>query len=101
MLGDKTDNFYFKIGNPWESGHFRQSSNDENFFRIKIDYWQGFKEGRILPKMIEEVRRKPFFDVLYECNFPSLAIDESGWIPLLSREEVDRAIIEQWMPFGE
>jgi len=100
MLGDKTDNFYFKIGNPWESGHFRQSRNDPNFFKIKIDYWQGFKEGRILPSMVDEARRKPFFGVLYECIEPQGVSDESGWIPLLSRKEIDRALVDTYAPFG-
>src|SRR3990167_2513517 len=101
MLGDKIDNFYFKIGNPWESGHFRQSSNDPNFFQLKIDYWQGFRENRIAPAMVEEARKRPFFGVLYECNFPKESIDQGGWVPLLSREEVNNALTESWTPFGE
>lgn len=101
MLGDQTDNYYLKIGNPWESGHFRRSSNDPNFFRLRIDYWQGFKEGRITPEMVEEARQRPFFDILYECKFPQGAADDAGWVPLLTREEIDRAIVDQWVPFGE
>ena len=101
MLGDKIENFYFKIGNPWESGHFRSSANDQSFFKIKIDYWQGFREGRITPSMVEEARRRPFFDVLYECTFPKINVDEGGWTQLLTREEVDRALTDSWNPFGE
>lgn len=101
MLGDKVENFYFKIGNPWDSGHFRSSANDANFFKIKIDYWQGFREGRITPAMIEEARRRPFFDVLYECKFPTLNVDEGGWTQLLNREEIDLALTYSWNPFGK
>lgn len=100
MLGDQPDNYLFKVGNTWDSNHFRNSSIDPNFLKIHIDYYQGIKEGRVNPAMIEEARKKPFFDVLYECKFPKLQVDEGGWVPLLSREDVDRALTEQWIPFG-
>lgn len=100
MLGDQPDNYLFKVGNTWDSNHFRNSSIDPNFFKIHIDYYQGIKEGRITPQMVEEARKKPFFGVLYECKFPKLQVSEGGWVPLLSREDVDRALTEQWTPFG-
>ena len=102
MLGDQTDNFYFKIGNPWDSGHFRSSASDPNYFKVNIDYYQGIKENRIKPEMVEEARKKPFFGVLYECKFPPLsAQNEEGWIPLLTKDEVERAFIYQWASYGE
>lgn len=100
MLGDKIDNFYFKISNSWESGHFNQSRADVNFFKLIINYWQGFKENRITPQMVEEARKKPFFDVLYECKTPRIVVDEDGWVQLLSREQVDAALTDNWNPFG-
>lgn len=100
MLGDQTENFYFKIGNPWESGHFRSSAADDSFLKIRIDYWQGVKEGRITPQMVDEARKRPFFDVLYECKFPKLSSDDAGWVPLLSREDIGRALVDSWVPFG-
>lgn len=100
MLGDNPDNYLFKVGNTWDSGHFRSSSEDPNFFRLSIDYWQGVREGRITPAMVDEARKKPFFGVLYECKFPQLAVDEQGWVPLLSREQIDAALTDQWSPFG-
>ena len=100
MLGDQTENFYCKIGNPWESGHFRQSANDPNFFRVSIDYYQGIKEGRIVSSLVEEARKKPYFDVLYECKFPKGGTTGDGWIPLLDREDIDRALVDTWTPFG-
>ena len=32
MLGDQKDNFYVKIGNPWDTLHFRKSFEDPNYF---------------------------------------------------------------------
>ena len=101
MLGDQIENFYFKIGNPWDSGHFRQTAEDVSYFKVKIDYWQGVREGRVTPVMIDEARKKPYFDVLYECKFPLQGKqDEEGWIPLLARDEVERAFVYQWNGFG-
>ena len=101
MLGDSVSNYYIKIGNPWDSGHFDKSREDPNFFKIKIDYYQGIRENRITPEMVEEARKKPFFGVLYECKRPPLGQqDEEGWIPLLTKDEVERAFVSQWQGFG-
>lgn len=101
MLGDSTENFLCKIGNSWASGHFDASRDDLNYFKIKIDYYQGIKEGRITPELVEEARRKPFFGELYECKRPPLAQqDAEGWIPLLTKDEIERAFVSDWQGFG-
>jgi hypothetical protein len=101
MLGDQPDNFICKVGNPWESEHFRSSFQDDNYHKIVIDYQQGVREGRFTSAYIDEMRKQPFFDVLYECKFPPLGIiDEKGWVPLLTKDEIDRAMIEDGEGFG-
>ena len=78
MLGDQTDNFLLKIGNPWDSGHFRASFEDPRYYKLTIDYLR-IEEGRFTFEQAEEMRKKPFFDVLYECKFPPRdAMDEKG-----------------------
>lgn len=97
MLGDQTENFLVKVGNPWESDHFRASREDPAYHKIRIDYLQGIKEGRLTPEYAEEMRKQPFFDVLYEINFPKEGIaDEENWVPLWTRDQVKNALV----PFG-
>jgi hypothetical protein len=101
MLGDQKDNFYVKIGNPWDTLHFRKSFEDPNYFKYIVDYKQGLMEGRISPELIEEARKKPFFDVLYECKFPPEGKpDDEGWMPLLTRDDIDRALVDTGIGFG-
>lgn len=101
MLGDSTENFYFKIGNPWESGHFRKSHEDKNYYHIIIDWKRAVKEGRLALEQVEEARSRPFFDVLFECKFPPRdKMDDRGWMPLLTQDDIDRAIVEEYHPFG-
>ena len=95
MLGDQTDNFLVKIGNPWESDHFTGSYEDPAYKKIRVDYVQGIKEGRLLPAYVDEMRKQPFFDVLYECNRPKQGMsDDKGWISLLTRDEIERALVQ-------
>jgi len=101
MLGDQVDNFLCKVGNPWDEEHFRKSFEDPTYRKIIIDYKQGVTEGRYTPEYIEEMRKQPYFDVLYECKFPkSGTIDEKGWVQLLSRDEIEKAMIENGQGFG-
>jgi hypothetical protein len=101
MLGDNPNNFLCKVGNPWESDHFRKSFEDPTYHKLIIDYKQGIREGRLTPAYVDEVRTHPFFDVLYECNFPKSDImDEKGWVPLFTKDELDRAMIENANGFG-
>jgi hypothetical protein len=101
MLGDQTENFLCKVGNPWESEHFRKSFADPQYKKILINYTQAVREGRLKPAYIDEMKKQPFFDVLYECNFPKSDImDEKGWVPLFTKDELDRAMIENATGFG-
>ena len=101
MLGDQKDNFLVKIGNPWQSEHFRKSYEDITYHKFVVDYKQGIKEGRLKPEYVDEMRKQPFFDVLYECKFPEEGmVDDKGWIPLLTRDEIDRAMVDIGVGFG-
>lgn len=94
MLGDQTDNFYMKVGNPWDSGHFDQSREDPRYFKMVIDYKQGISEGRFTVDQMLEMQKKPFWGVLYECRRPPRdSMDEQGWMPLLTKEDIDRAVV--------
>lgn len=97
MIAGKKDGFYCKIGNPFYAEppytHFYNSFYDDAYHRVFIDYQQGLEEGRYSPDFIEEARKKPLFSVLYECKFPEEGImDAQGWMPLLTKSEVDRAM---------
>lgn len=101
MLGDKTENFLCKIGNPWTSDHFVKSYEDPLYKKIIVDYHQGLKEGRLTQEYIEEMKKQPFFGVLYECKRPEEgSMDERGWIPLLTRTDIERAFVTESKGFG-
>lgn len=101
MVGDQTDNFLCKIGNPWESEHFRASSEDPTYTKVIIDWRQGLREGRITQEKVDEARKLPFFGVLYDCVFPPRdTMSEQGWIPLLIKDDIDRAMIDNCQGFG-
>lgn len=102
MLGDSTDNFYIKIGNPWfsldESGeehHFRQSFIDDDYFTINYDYKDGLRMGRLTDSYLAEVKKKPNYGVLYENIFPDEdAVDSAHYFPLFTHKMLKKAIIE-------
>lgn len=97
MLGDSADSFLCKIGNAFESEHFRKSFEDPDYKKLIIDYRQGLQEGRITPEKVEEARKHPFFGELYECKFPPLGkADERNWVPLITRDEIKIRLV----PFG-
>ena len=101
IAGKGEDAFYCKIGNPWYRNHFMKSSNDPSYQQIFIDYHRGLAEGRYTLAMIEEARKKPHFDVLFECTFPPEdMIDTTGYIRLFTDELIEKAqrVVE---PFGE
>ena len=102
MLGDDPkESFYFKIGNSWASPHFDRSRADPNYFHMKVDWKTGLKEGRISIDQVEEARPKPFFGVLYECKVPLRdTADGQGWMPLLTRDDIDKALVDESAPFG-
>jgi len=101
MLGDKMENFYCKIGNPFYRNHFLDSYRDPKYFKLNIDYKQGIKEGRLNENFIEEAKQRPYFSVLYENKFPEAdAIDDRGWSYLITDAEFERALVKVENPFG-
>lgn len=96
-----TKHLYVKVGNPFYRNHFLKSHNDPDFHLIHIDYIQGIKEGRFTSDYIEKARKKPQFNVLYEVKFPDAgAVDEKGWSPLLSEEDIEAVFVENGSGFG-
>ena len=91
MLGGKKDNFLLETGNPIHRNHFYktwQAAKEKIFW----DCYMAVKEGRFEQAYIDEMAEQMFFKVLYECKFPAAdEMDEAGWSPLLSMEEVDAA----------
>ncbi len=106
MIAAHKDGFYCKIGNPFYNTppytHFWQSWNDSNYKKIFIDYQIGLKESRYTQEFIEEARKKPHFDILFECKFPTGSITEGKWTQLISRKEVEDALVgDEIVMFGE
>lgn len=96
-----TKHCYIKIGNPFKRNHFLKSHNDPDFHKIWWDYHTGIKEGRFTAEYIEKARSKPNFGVLYEVKFPDAdAIDDKGWSPLLSEEDIQAVMVENGSGFG-
>jgi hypothetical protein len=101
MLGDQPENFLVKVGNPWPCEHFEKSFADPEYHKLFIDYEQAVREGRLTIEYVEEMRKQPFFDVLYECKFPKSGLmDSSGWMSLLTKEEIDRSLVDRMVGFG-
>ena len=95
MLGDHTDNFYMKVGNPFNNNHFQEAYLNDDYYHINIDYRQGLAEGRITEKFIQEVKKNANFSILYENIFPDEAgVDDRGWYKLFSDKLVRNAIVE-------
>jgi len=91
--------FIVKIGNPFTRGHFLHSFEDPNYYKIVVDYKRSLKEkneygeARLTSEFIEEMRKKPYFRVLYDCKFPEADdIDSRGWTQLISEDDIDRAM---------
>ena len=102
MLGGTKDNFLCKIGNPFERNHFLRSYRDPRYHKIKIDYKQGVREGRITQEFVEEMRQEALFNILYDCDFPEqTAIDVKGYSHLLTDDELDKAYLNDIQLFGE
>ena len=96
-----TKHLYLKIGNPFYRNHFLKSHNDPDFYHIHIDYKQAIAEGRLTEEYINKARAKPGFNVLYEVKFPDAdQIDDKGWSPLLSEEDVEACMVDKGSGFG-
>lgn len=95
MLGGHAGGFLLKIGNPFYRNHFFRTSHSDKYINIFIDYHQGLREGRYTPEFIEEMRPEAFFDVLYECLFPTEdEINEAGWRRLITDTELEEAFAD-------
>jgi len=102
MLGDQTDNFLVKIGNPFNRNHFLRSWRNDKYHKIFVDYKTAIEEGRLSKEFVDEMREEALFSVFYECKFPEEdAIDEGGWLPLLTDTEIERAITTEGQMFGD
>lgn len=96
MLGGHKDNFLLKIGNPFYRNHFFRTSKSPKYRQIFIDYHQGLKEGRYTQEFIDEMRDEAFFDVLYECKFPSESdFEMDGFRRLIDDELLDNAFVDK------
>lgn len=95
MLGGHKDNFLLKITNSFGRNHAYRSRMDEKFKKIVIDYKQGLEEGRITQEYVDEMRNvldPIMFGILYECVYPpSDMVEDGGWMPLLTTEQVEEA----------
>lgn len=102
MLGGHKDNFLMKIGNPFNRNHFRKSWFSDRYYHIFIDYHRALVEGRYTQEFIDEMREEAMFDVMYACLFPSAdRMDARGWLPLLTKEEVENAMVDDDYLFGD
>jgi len=73
-----------------------ESWNSGKYHCIFIDYKQAMKEGRVREEDIEEARKKPFFGVLYECEFPSEnEIDQNGFRQLIYKQYIRTGITKE------
>ena len=99
MVGGFTSfgtDFVVKIGNPFTRGHFLKAFEDEAYHKINVDWPRGVAEGRLTQKFIEEMRKKPYFDVMYNNRFPAADdIDVRGWTQLLSEEDIEAAVMKE------
>lgn len=94
MIAGKKDAMYVKIGNPFYRNHFYKSSIDPNYLQIFIDFKQGLKEGRYDYDFIEEARRKPNFDILFACLFPTEGMTgKDGYIRLVTDRELEMCTV--------
>lgn len=92
MLGAQKDNWYLKIGNPFNNNHFRKDLEDPKYFHMNLDYIQGIAEGRLTREFVEEARGKPLFSILYENKFPKKELqDDKGYVCLLNKDDMKLA----------
>lgn len=102
MIGDSTDNFIVKIGNPWFNNHFKKAFLDPEYYHINIDAHQGLKEGRLTQAHLDDVKTKPHYDVLYLNRFPDdEERDEYGYLPLYTHTLIENAQTETTEHMGE
>lgn len=104
MLGGHDGGWLLKIGNPFYRNHFLRTWQGSAYHKIFIDYHQAIAEGRYSESYIDEMRNEAFFDVLYECKFPSAdEVDDDGWRRIVTDDELEAAFenAETEVPKGE
>lgn len=121
MLGGHKDNFLLKITNTIGRNHAYRSSairefdemhlprpatyiSDEGYKVLKINWQQGVAEGRITESYVEEMRKAfdpIMFGAMYDCVYPpSDMVDEQGYMPLITEDELTAAQQRAVVPFG-
>ena len=104
MLGDQPgDTFYMKVGNPFfamdtdgHEHHFYEALSDMEYHHINIDWRRSIEEGRMTHEFINQAKKKPNFDVLYENVFPDIDImDSEGYRPLFTHSMIKNALISE------
>lgn len=93
-----------KVGNPFHRNHFYKTSKSPRYHQVYHDYRDSIRDWKAgyygyNPDFIEEMRSEAFFDVFYECNFPSEEdIDDQGYRQLIKSDQiriVDLALAER------
>ena len=103
MLGDHMDNFYMKVGNPFNNNHFKKAFINADYYHVNIDYTRGIEDGRLTEEFVAEVKGNPNFDILYANIFPDTEdYDEKGYLPLFTHSLLEKAQIakDQIAPWG-
>lgn len=81
--------FYCKIGNPFYRNHFLKSYEDPLYHKIDIGYAQAIKESRYTQGFIDEARKKPLFNILFDNKFPGEeSYDEGLFLQLIPATRV-------------
>lgn len=89
IAGKGSEATYTKIGNPFNSGHFKRDWEGTRYLHIYLDYIQALKEGRYTQEFVDEALDKPLADVLYKCEFPTEDIvDARGYRQLVTIEQI-------------
>ncbi len=101
MVGGTKDNFLLEIGNPWYRNHFWRMWNNNKYVRIFIDCYKALIEGRYTQEYLDEMKAEAFYDVLYECHFPSEEeMLPGGYRQLLSFSTIENSFINNDIPLG-
>lgn len=89
IAGQGPDGFYCKIGNPFYRNHFLKSYEDPIYYKVDIDYKRAIKEGRYTQAFIDEAKKKPLFNILFENKFPGEdSYDQGMWLNLIPKSRI-------------
>lgn len=106
MLGGYAydQSFLLKIGNPFYNNHFKRSANNPRYNRVHLTYEDSLRDRDagfhgFDPQFIEEMRDEAFFDVFYECRFPSEdTIDTDGFRQLVTSDDIKQGPVDRSNP---